>query len=339
VSAETEKMKIRDADSRHIQFRWMMGKISKLIGVPKKQLRRALKIIKAPRVELETLNKQKKPVRKIFTYGFSKFHVQGKKKKREICEPHPVLQEIYQAIKIWLDENFAYHDKAYGFVRGRNPERAVRTLMGRGKKHFIAFDIARAFPSIEMEMVKKTLVGHELEEPVAEALAWLVTYFDQKQRCLPQGASSSPALLNLVYKPMCEEIEKICRKKRIRWAVYADDFNFAAGKITAEAKTEILAVPQKFGFTVKEEKNKDNHGKTIPHLLGLTIVERKIHISRRRKKEYRRIFFEALKHENHSANKVKGIANAIRCIYGEEKNWPGWLLKPWQEYKEKTEGQ
>jgi hypothetical protein len=317
--------------SQQAHFRWMMGKISEVVGVNKKDLRKALEILRTPINEVK-LVKNGKLVRKVFRHGFLTFFIPSGKKKREITEPHPDLQKVFVAIKDWLMREFSAHDKAYGFVIGRNCQKGVATLLN--SKHFLSFDIAGAFPSVTTKMVEKTLLDLGVERDVAEALAWITT---SHKGCLPQGASSSPPLLNLAFRRMCEEMEKVCQENGISWIIYVDDFNLAAPDISPELKEKLLRIPEKFGFQIKPEKTKDNLGKTIPHLLGLTIVDEKIHIKRKSKKRYRREFFHAIKSDDYSSHKARGIANAIRCIYGPEENWPGWLRKPWEIYQAKIE--
>ncbi len=201
-----------------------------------------------------------------------------------------------------------------------------------GNKHFFGFDISDAFPSITAEMVKISLRELKVDEAIIEILAWLVTYYYQHERRLPQGASCSPIILNLVYGPMCEAIAAVCQRYGIEWNIYVDDFNLAAPNIPPEAKVELLAVPAKYSFCLKTEKTRDNYGKTIPHILGLTIVDNKIHIRRRLKNKFRRIMYAA-RMGAYSQEQILGISGYIRNVYGEQQNWPGWLLKPYDRYQ------
>ena len=313
--------------SEQVRLRWVLGGVSEITGIPKKFLRKAFRIVSTPKMEADILRRGAM-VRKTFFYGFMSYVIKEKAKERKILEPHPDVQKVYVLIKKWLDVLADPHKKAFGFVKERNSKKALETLKALFRKgHHIAFDIADAFPSITDIMVEKTLKELGVEDSVAEVLAWFVTYRYQGKRRLPQGASSSPNILNLVYKPMCNEIDKICHENGISWSVYADDFNFSSENISLEIKERLLAVPEKFGFAIKPKKTKDNLGKTIPHLLGLTVVEGKIHISRKQKKKFRRIFYEAMKYDAYSPEVVHGIMRYIGHIYGEKENWPGWLTK------------
>lgn len=325
----TVKQKLRPLSvaSKKVRLRWISGGVSQLIGVAKKDLRKAFAIVSAPKLEAEIIRKGF-TVKKTFFFGFMNYVIKEKAKERKILEPHPDVQKIYVKIKEWLEKIDQPHDRTFGFVKDRNSKKAVQALKALfSNGHHIAFDIADAFPSITDEMVKNALVQLEVEEGIAEVLAWFTTYAYQGKRRLPQGASSSPSLLNLVYKPMCQEIDITCRANNIDWSVYADDFNFSAEMISPEIKQTLLAIPNKFGFSIKPKKNKDNLGKTIPHLLGLTIVDSKIHISRKQKKKFRNIFHLAVKYETYPPEVVHGIMRYIGHIYETKENCPCWLTK------------
>lgn len=208
-----------------------------------------------------------------------------------------------------------------------------------GQRHFVGFDISDAFPSITFEMIAAALERLHIREAVLDVLAWLVTYDYNDQRRLPQGSSCSPNWLNLVYRPMCDEIQEICQRHGIIWNVYGDDFNFGSQNISLEAKAELLAVPAKYGLQIKERKTRDNLGKTIPHILGLTIVDGKIHIKRQTKDRIRRILYAARVYGAYSDEKVAGLIGYVRHIYGEEANWPGSILKLYQQYKAERRSQ
>lgn len=311
--------------SDRVWSQWMLGGVSELTGIPKKQLRKALRVFMEPKMEAEIF-RNGGFTKKTFHYGFMSYFKIEERKKRKIIEPHDDIQAVYKKIKEWLEDNFESHKNAFGFVKGRNSRAAAEELepLFSGGYHF-GFDIADAFPSVTDEMVRKALERLGVEDSIAEFLAWFLTYEYNGKRRLPQGASASPIILNLVYAPMCEILDETCSRSGIEWSVYADDFNFAAEDISSEIKEKLLLIPEDFGFNIKPSKNKDNLGKTVPHMLGLTVVGGKLHIKRKQKKKIRRMLFMAKKYRAYSEEVVRGIHNYINCIYGDKKNWPGWL--------------
>ncbi len=317
--------------SFEVKSMWALGMLSAILQVPKKHLRTALEIIKNPKLEAEILEK-KKLVKRTFHYGFREFKIKRKGKERQILAPHPKVQLVFKSVKNWLESLNISHQNAFGFVKDKNPKKAVVSFLGN--KHFVGFDIADAFPSITAEMVRTYLRKLSVSDVVADVLAWLVTYDYESQRRLPQGSSCSPIILNLVYRPMCDELQEICRQHGIIWNVYADDFNFTGQDISLDLKAELLAVPVKYGFQLKDRKTRDNAGKTVPHILGLTIVDEKIHINCQTKNRIRRIIYAAGKFGAYSVEQVAGRIGYVRHIYGEKLNWPGSILKIWQQYQQ-----
>ncbi len=309
-----------------VQFIWTLGLLAKFLKVFKKDLRLARRIIENPKLE-ELVPVGKQEQLQTFYFGYNGFYKVIKKKKRHILAPHPHLQMIFRAINEKIIELCPAHEKAYGFVKKRNFQMAATSLIGN--KHFFSFDITDAFPSITDVMIEKILFDLEVPEYLVKPLANLVTYQYQGLRRLPQGAASSPPVLNMVYKPMCEEIEAFCQKQKINWCVYADDFTFASEVITAKEQQLLLAIPEKYGFVIKPEKTKDNFGNTIPRMLGLSIVDDRIHLKRYTKLKFSRMLFAAWKHDAYNDRQVDGIAAVIKQTYGEVQNWPGSLRKYW----------
>ncbi len=312
-----------------VQFIWTLGLLAKFLKVTKKELRKAKKIMDDPEFE-DMLIVKKQQVKRTFHFGYQSFHLLIKKKKRHILAPHPLLQGVLRAASEKIIELCSAHEKAYGFVRKRNFQMATQSLVGN--KHFFSFDISEAFPSITDEMIEKVFSDLNFPEELVKPLARLVTHKYNGLFRLPQGASSSPAILNMVYKAMCEEIEVVCREEGISWCVYADDFTFASEIITLEMKNTLLAIPKKFGFEIKNAKTKDNLGKTVPHMLGLTIVDDKVHLRRKTKKEFRRRIYLAWKYDEFNDRQIDGVFAVIKQTYGEVKNWPGSLRKYWVLY-------
>jgi len=340
MSNERHGLKKLVVSSFDVQFTTNLEELAKTIGTSKKCLRRAYNLKRQESFEDEIVEKGKR-VKRVFHYGFRRFTKKEAHKEREIFAPHPDVQLAFKAIKKWIEKISSSHGHAYGFVKKRNPKKAVKALLGN--KHFFGLDIFSAFPSIVMKMVEMALKEAKVDKQFITLIAWFLTYWysdhgDGAQRRLPQGSSCSPALLNRVYKPMCRRIDEVCKKHGIKkWIVYADDFSFASDVISDDAKRELLSVPTRYGFKVSQRKTRDNFGKTIPHILGLTIIRGEIHINHLRKNKFRRILFAAAKHSVYSHEHVLGIVADVKSIYGSEKNWPGWLLKPWQKYQYEME--
>jgi|GEM_PF-2083215 len=332
MSYNRRKLRSFDLIAPDVQSNWAKVLLAEFLKVTKKDLRKARMIMRMYEL-LDPKIVDKNGVICLFRFGYRSFYVQIKKKLRHILAPHPKLQKIFKAVNKRIVELYPPHEKAYGFVKKRNVKMATESLVGN--KHFFSFDISDAFPSITDQMVEKILFDLGAPEDLVVPLARLVTYQYEGLRRLPQGASSSPAVLNMVYKPICEELEELCQSFGIDWCVYADDFTFAGEEITPEMQETLLAVPKRYGFKIKPEKTKNNFGNTVPRMLGLTIVDGKVHLKRRTKRRFRRIFYLAWKYGAYNNRQVTGVASNIRQVYGEPENWPGSLRKYWVAYMNK----
>mgnify|MGYP001567990091 FL=1 len=139
-----------------IQFTTNLQELAKVIGTSKKCLRRAYWIRRQEVFEDEIMEKRRL-VKRTFQYGFRRFIKKEAHKDREILAPHPDVQAAFKAIQKWLERISYSHPAAFGFVKKRNPKKAVQALMRRSflekeHKHFFRFDIENCFPSAVMEI-------------------------------------------------------------------------------------------------------------------------------------------------------------------------------------------
>ncbi len=329
MSSDKYELQTMEPIAPDVLFMWTLGFLAEYLRISKRKLKKAKKIMDMPEFEdIILVGKQEKKC--TFYFGYREFYLLIKNKRRHILAPHPIIQEVFRAIKERFAELYPAHKNAYGFVKKRNFQMAVETLTK--ETHFFSYDISNAFPSITNEMVKKTLTDLSVFEYLVDVLAEFVTYKYKGLKRLPQGASSSPVILNMVYKPMCDEIEAYCQKKNLSWCVYVDDFTFAGETITSEMKKDLSAIPEKYGFKIKKSKTKDNQGNTIFHALGLTIVNGEVHLKRKTKKKFRRMLYLAWKYDEYNYKQINGITGVIKQVYGEPKNWPNSLRKYWVLY-------
>ncbi|PAE09674.1 reverse transcriptase, partial [Niallia circulans] len=69
---------------------------------------------------------------------------------------------------------------------------------------------------------------------------------------LPQGASTSPALSNLIFIDIDKKISKYCMKNKIRYTRYADDLTFSGDFETGKLIKYIRNTLSANGFTINE---------------------------------------------------------------------------------------
>ncbi len=101
-------------------------------------------------------------------------------------------------------------------------------------EHFLRLDVKAFFNSIKREQIEIFLISHlrgknAYEVKVlAKAISFFLTVEVDKQRVLPIGFPASPAIANLVFRPLDIAIEKLCHEKKIIYSRYSDDFLFSS---------------------------------------------------------------------------------------------------------------
>jgi RNA-directed DNA polymerase len=210
------------------------------------------------------------------------------------------------------------HPAAMAFRPGRsiNDNAAAHA----GKAVVIKMDLKDFFPSIKLPRVVKLFWQLGFNEGVASVLALLATEaprleltFDEKkryvatgERCLPQGACTSPALTNLLCKGLDGRLAGLAAKFGFSYTRYADDLVFSHDnkdvKIGLFMKL-VRKVIVECGFTVNEPKTRVMRPQHRQAVTGL-VVNEKAAVSREDLRRYRALLhrcetrgFEAVSEE------------------------------------------
>lgn len=170
---------------------------------------------------------------------------------------------IQKNLTAWLSEHVIFRDCVQGFVSKRSTTtNASRHL---GKKRILHADIKDFFDSIGLHQVESAFQVIGWAQPLATTLARLCTLNGR----LPQGASSSPFLANLVCKNLDTDMETLAKANACSYSRYADDITFSGESLpSAEALTSILT---RFGFTLRAgsfREQRKGHGQ---YVTGLTV--------------------------------------------------------------------
>lgn len=145
-----------------------------------------------------------------------------------------VQRKIYREILSASDT----HPAAHGFCKGRSC--MSHASIHAGKRYLMLFDIADCFQSIGWLKVKAAFMRMGYADKVSSYLTALcthcvhlektqLTHFDSthrarlKQRHLPQGAPSSPALVNAVLHQLDLRLAGLAKSLDLEYSRYADD--------------------------------------------------------------------------------------------------------------------
>lgn len=218
---------------------------------------------------------------------------------RLIHEPSPQLKSLHRTILQNCLPNGPTSVLAYAYEPGRNTLEAARQHIGA--RTMIHVDLSDFFGSIgsnriysvfealgypellALEMTFLCSVGHEvaLRGPGEEGLVYEVL----KTGRLPQGASPSGKISNLV----CARLDQLLAKVAIQWdgiiTRYADDITFSMAR--AATRTECLSVLKDIakavrisGFSLNDRKTRVTRASNEHRVLGLCVGRESVWLNR-----------------------------------------------------------
>lgn len=162
-----------------------------------------------------------------------------------------------------------------------------------GANYFLRIDIASFFPSINTNWIKTELSNLLVCDSDDEkgALLDLICDIVTLDNALPQGASTSPAISNIVMARIDQRITKYCQVFNIRYTRYADDllfssssFNFSEKKWFIKKIKHILATQN-----LRLNYSKMKYGEKELVLNGYVVSKQGIRLSRNRLSDVRRV--------------------------------------------------
>ena len=132
----------------------------------------------------------------------------------------------------------------YGGGAVRNAERHV------GQRQVLRLDIRHFFDSVRYSAVKDAAFPPEIySEPLRVLLAMLCYYRDS----LPQGAPTSPAIVNILLREFDLCVGAWCRRRQIAYTRYCDDLTFS-GEDLAGIHDLAAAELESMGFFLHSQK-------------------------------------------------------------------------------------
>lgn len=179
--------------------------------------------------------------------------------QRAISAPKPRLKTA----QAWVGQNvlgpLALSPHAHGFVPGRST--VTNAALHVGKKVVVNLDVRDFFPTFGFRRVRGLFRHLGYSGQVATLLALLCTepprleasvdgtrvWVALGHRVLPQGASTSPALTNLLCHRLDQRLAGLARRHGFAFSRYADDLTFSGdhperlGKLLKSARAILAA--------------------------------------------------------------------------------------------------
>lgn len=225
---------------------------------------------------------------------------------REIWAPRPKLKKAQRWVNQEIASRLLVHGSAHGFLAGRSI--ATNAAPHTDSQVIVKLDVENFFPSISWRRVKGVFRKAGYNEQIATLLALLCTESPRKaiahegqdyfialgDRCLPQGAPTSPALTNALCLKMDRRLAGIAKKYGWRYSRYADDLSFSypkSGKKQPEISHLLGSVQRVMGeegFNLKHEKTRVIRQGAVHSITGLVVNDKETpRVSRQLKRQMR----------------------------------------------------
>jgi retron-type reverse transcriptase len=246
---------------------------------------------------------------------------------RLLASPKSHLRKAQSWVLSEILSKLGFTQQAHGFV----PQRSTVTNAAphQGKHVVVSQDLADFFPSITFPRVRGLFESLGYSPAVATLLALICTeaprstvelegrkyWVALRDRALPQGACTSPAISNLVARKLDRRLSGACQKLGFGYTRYADDLSFSAA--TADANVGLLLarvrhIVQEEGFAINPKKGRVMRRKARQEVTGV-VVNDKLGAVRNEIRQLRAIL--------HNAKKT-GLAAQNR---GEHPHFEAWL--------------
>ncbi len=227
-------------------------------------------------------------------------------RERTIVAPRVFLKTVQRYVLDCILSQLAVHEAASGFRRGLNCGYGAGKHVGHG--YLWNIDLADFFPSIRKSMV--TGVFRRAGHP--DKAAYFLSGLCCLNGRLPQGAPTSPALANLVCKPLDERLSQLSDDVGITYTRYADDLSFSCNRLIAEGfRRNIEESIIEAGFSIQRLKTRLMGPSIRREVTGLTVNQR-VSIPRHRRRALRAYFHRIEQNASdfvHEKQRASGFAS------------------------------
>lgn len=155
------------------------------------------------------------------------FYIPKKTKgRRLISKPTKGIDILQQKLKPFLDKYYRVKAPVHGFVKDRSI--VSNALVHKKSRYVLNVDLADFFGTINYGRVRGLFLAKPFEfgEKAASVLAQLLCH----QNKLPQGASTSPVISNLIATNLDKKMIDLAKRYHCQYTRYADDLTISCNK-------------------------------------------------------------------------------------------------------------
>lgn len=186
--------------------------------------------------------------KKIDKVGYRSFVPAGRK-KRVISNPYGWLKALQERVKSKVLSRLVAHNAVFS-QRGRNQVQNAKQHVGR--PYLLVMDVRNCYPNITVERVRAALRRAGFQAHVADLIARLVTY----RNFLPQGACTSGAILDCVFRGVDEALTAIAAEHDAIYTRFGDDLAFSSHSPMYGLDRKVKHTLGRHGFTIGHKKTK-----------------------------------------------------------------------------------
>lgn len=229
-------------------------------------------------------------------YHYRSFQIKKKTSGyRQIVAPKKQLRRIQSIINKSILEKVEPSEFAHGFRKGYS-------IVSNAKSHLNSeiiynIDLKDFFTSIKIDKVIDVFESFGYTESVSLLLAKLCTitprYYSKDNRMweiyknrlphLPQGATTSPILSNLVCNDLDKNLNEIAQKYKFRFTRYADDITFSSSvnkKIPKAFRSEVFQFIRSYGFRINLKKERYSRNFKKRKVTGIIVHKEQLTLPR-----------------------------------------------------------
>ncbi|MBL8507616.1 MAG: RNA-directed DNA polymerase [Chitinimonas sp.] len=249
---------------------------------------------------------------------------------RLISAPMPRLKRAQYWVLDRILARLPLHEAAHGFVPGRSI--VGNALPHVGRAVVLNLDLQNFFPSIAYPRVRGLFQSFGYSRQMATLLALICTetpseeveldgnryHVQTGERCLPQGAPSSPAITNLLCRRLDKRLTATAAKLGFSYTRYADDMTFSADAPQADGLARLLWRVKRIiadeGFTLHPDKQRIMRAASRQEVTGV-VVNRQPAICRDTLRRFRATMFQVEK-DGPLGKQWNGNSNVIAALEG-----------------------
>jgi RNA-directed DNA polymerase len=209
---------------------------------------------------------------------------------RQIDKPYPSLSLVQNWIKKNILDLQEAHFSAAAYVKGKS-------IMDNAKIHLnneciLKIDLKDFFTTIKLQRVIYLFLSCGYPRHIALYLALLCT----KNKYLPQGASTSPVISNLVCRKLDNRLLKLCESWKFTYSRYADDITVSGKHIPLNFQNIVYSIVEEEGFVLNLEKTKLIRGSNKRKIVtGISISNSNLHLPKNTKRQWKTEIYTFIK--------------------------------------------